>query len=155
MWQVTRDTWHITCDTWHITHGVGWTFSQNFSWSGNVQSAYSKSWREAGARNASCIWWCLPSAVNGNFPLTWGLLKMPNGSHYTVQWGRSYQAAHQKEVNMGEIKGWDNQRIRWSEDLWTRRSKDIKTNAERVTVMKPLTSTCCLRQLRYYQIVFC
>ena len=23
---------HVTCDTWHMTHGVGWTFSQHFSY---------------------------------------------------------------------------------------------------------------------------
>ena len=31
MWQVTCDRWHVTGDRWHMTHGVGWTFSYNFS----------------------------------------------------------------------------------------------------------------------------
>ena len=31
MWQLTGDRWHVTVDMWQVTHGVGWTFSQNFS----------------------------------------------------------------------------------------------------------------------------
>ena len=30
-WHVTHDILHMSRDTWHMTHGVGWTFSQNFS----------------------------------------------------------------------------------------------------------------------------
>ena len=75
-WRVTRDTWHVTRDTWHMTQGVGWTFSQNFSFLALNGLGFMMLWISGG--KGSAIHWINKEALCKTAPATPGLLIIVN-----------------------------------------------------------------------------